>query len=142
MCNEAHKFSRFHTRGSQQCIDHATKTVGQEDTHARGSVNSSSEPDEIDVLLAGDADAGGKPVVSRDSYHSLPPSVRGAFKRGDARIVVAENKDHHSSVSAAAESCATPQAANNKLKAQLLRQLLEFRSVSNKPDRLPLRFGC
>ena len=32
-----------------------------------------AKPDEIDVLLASDPD--GKLVVSRDSYHSIPPSV-------------------------------------------------------------------
>ena len=58
--------------------------------------------DELDVLLAGAP--GGKLVVSRDSYHSLPPSVQGAFKRGDARIVVAEDEGCHSSASTVADS--------------------------------------
>ena len=61
-----------------------------------------AKPDELDVLLAGAP--GGKLVVSRDSYHSLPPSVQGAFKRGDARIVVAEDEGSHSSASQVADS--------------------------------------
>ena len=48
---------------------------------------SEQQTDDLEVLLA-DA-PGGKLVVSRDSYHDLPLSVQGAFKRGDARIVVA-----------------------------------------------------
>ena len=60
------------------------------------------KPDELDVLLAGAP--GGKLVVSRDSYHSLPPSVQGAFKRGDARIVVAEDEGCHSSANTVADS--------------------------------------
>ena len=46
--------------------------------------------DDLDTLLAGAP--GGKLVVSRDSYHDLPPNVRGAFKRGDPRIVVVEGE--------------------------------------------------
>ena len=60
------------------------------------------ERDELDVLLAGTP--GGKLIVSRDSYHSLPPSVQGAFKRGDARIVVAEDEGCQSSASTVADS--------------------------------------
>ena len=37
-----------------------------------------AKPDELDVLLAGAPS--GKLVVSRDSYHSLPPNVQGAFQ--------------------------------------------------------------
>ena len=60
------------------------------------------KPDELDVLFAGAP--GGKLVVSRDSYRSLPPSVQGAFKRGDTRIVVAEDEGCHSSASTVADS--------------------------------------
>ena len=48
--------------------------------------------DDIDALLAGAP--GGKLHVSRDAYHDLPPSVQGAFKRGDPRIVVVDSEDH------------------------------------------------
>ena len=51
---------------------------------------SDQQTDDLDVLLAGAP--GGKLVVSRDSYHDLPLSVQGAFKRGDARIVVVEDE--------------------------------------------------
>ena len=42
-------------------------------------VSRDAQPTELDGLLAGAP--GGKLVVSRGSYHDLPPSARGAFKR-------------------------------------------------------------
>ena len=72
------------------------------------------QPDELGELFAGAPD--GKLVVSRDAYHDLPPSVRGAFKRGDARIVVVDSEDRHSAVSAAADSCVTPTCSQQQLR--------------------------
>ena len=57
---------------------------------------------DLDVLLA-DA-PGGKLPVSRDSYHRLAPNAQRAFKRGDARIVVAEDEGCHSSGNKVADS--------------------------------------
>ena len=72
------------------------------------------QPDELGELLAGAP--GGKLVVSRDAYHDLPPSVRGAFKRGDPRIVVADSEDHHSSARAFAESFVLPPCSHQQLR--------------------------
>ena len=69
-------------------------------------VSRDAQPAELDELLAGDP--GGKLVVSRDSYHDLPPSVRGAFKRGDPRVVVADDEGRRSSERVAAESFTLP----------------------------------
>ena len=65
-----------------------------------------AQPAGLDELLAGAP--GGKLVVSRDSYRDLPPSVRGAFKRGDPRVVVVDDEGHRSSERVAAESFALP----------------------------------
>ena len=73
------------------------------------------QPDELGELLAGAP--GGKLVVSRDSYHDLPPSVRGAFKRGDPRVVVADDEGHRSSERVAAESFALPRCSHQQLKS-------------------------
>ena len=58
--------------------------------------------DDIGALLA--RVLGGKLHVSRDAYHDLPPSVQGAFKRGDPRIVVVDSEDHQSTAAALAEA--------------------------------------
>ena len=73
------------------------------------------QPAELDELLAGAP--GAKLVVSRDSYHDLPPSVRGAFKRGDPRVVVADDEGHRSSERVAAESFAFPQFGHQQFKS-------------------------
>ena len=66
------------------------KTVEKKNaTVADHQVASDQPTDDLDVLLAGAP--GGKLVVSRDSYHDLPRSVQGAFKRDDPRIVVVES---------------------------------------------------
>ena len=66
-----------------------SRRLRQQASVASQQCTSGQPLDDLDVLLAGAP--GGKLVVSRDSYHDLPRSVQGAFKRDDPRIVVVES---------------------------------------------------